>query len=87
MKFNLTKSIKHGEEELMELDLREPTAKDIKKLGFPIDLKGGDLRTSVIHGYICDLAAIPPSVVDQISAKDFLGLVAVITGFFGESQA
>ena len=80
--FKLTAPIKRGEDTIEVLELREPTAKDIKVLGFPIT---GEKRVdaAVVYDYIERLAAIPPSTVDQISASDFIGLMALVLGFFG----
>lgn len=85
MKLTLSKPIKHGDELVVELDLREPTAKEIKVIGLPLNVKDEDVRTEVIHKYICALAVLPPSVVDQMSAKDFIGAMGVVMNFFGES--
>lgn len=78
--FKLTVPIKRGEDTIEVLELREPTAKDIKVLGFPIT---GEKRVdaAVVYDYIERLAAIPPSTVDQISASDFIGLMALVLGF------
>ncbi|WP_417036100.1 phage tail assembly protein [Dakarella massiliensis] len=80
--FKLTAPVKRGEDTIEVLELREPTAKDIKVLGFPIT---GEKRVdaAVVYDYIERLAAIPPSTVDQISASDFIGLMALVLGFFG----
>lgn len=85
MIFELTKAIKHGEEVLTSIELREPTTKDIKVYGFPIAFETKDIKTDVIFKYVCALAALPPSVVDQICAKDFIGLTQEIALFFGGS--
>lgn len=84
MIFTLTKTIKHGDQELTEIELREPTAKDIRVHGLPVS-SDMDVKTDVVHKYIVTLAALPPSVVDQICARDFVQLVAVVAGFFGDS--
>lgn len=81
----LKKLIKHGEEVIAELELREPTAKEIKVIGLPLNVREGDVRTEIVHKYICALAALPPSVVDQLSARDFVAAMEVVMDFFGES--
>ena len=70
--FKLTAPIKRGEDTIEVLELREPTAKDIKVLGFPIT---GEKRVdaAVVYDYIERLAAIPPSTVDQIRLLILLG--------------
>lgn len=81
----LKKPIKHGEEIITELELREPTAKEIKTIGLPLNVRDGEVRTAIVHQYVCALATLPPSVVDQLSAKDFIVAMEVVMGFFGES--
>lgn len=85
MEIKLKKPIKHGEELIEVLELREPTAKDIKKLGLPINFGAQDINSEVVFKYIVDLAALPPSVIDQLGAVDFVACMGVVTGFFGES--
>lgn len=82
----LKKPIKHGDEEISVLELREPTAKEIRLYGMPIDIATGDIRTAVVHKYVCDLAALPPSVIDQLSPSDFMKVSIEIASFFGDSE-
>lgn len=86
MEIKLKKPIKHGEELIEVLELREPTAKDIKKLGLPINFGKRDVNSEVIFKYVVDLAALPPSVIDQLCAADFVTCIGVVTGFFGELE-
>lgn len=87
MKIELSKSVKQGEEEIFELDLREPTAKDVRECGFPFNVETREIDTAKVHKYACKLAALPPSVIDQISAADFVQKVLpAVIGFFGDGQ-
>jgi hypothetical protein len=89
MKITLTKAITAHDKEISELELREPTSKDVQELGMPyVILAGGDdqaiqIQVKTICKYAVRLAAIPPSSVDQLSASDINGLVGVVMGFFG----
>ena len=83
--FALTSPIKHGDDELVELELREPTAKDIRKLGFPFTVEKG-IKADVVYDLVSTLSALPPSVIAQISAKDFVKLTALVVSFFTDSE-
>lgn len=93
MIFTLTKPITaHGEEKL-ELDLRDPTAKDVMEIGFPYlvvqgnDGEGVELRPKIVGKYVVRLAGIPPSSVEQLSIADLQSLQAIVMGFFGQDAA
>lgn len=93
MKYPLNKAITAHDAEITELNLREPTGKDVQELGFPYllimqdDQEAVQIQAKVIGKYIVRLASIPPSAVDTISAADFNGLVGVMMGFFGVQAA
>lgn len=87
MEITLSKPLKHGEELIEVISLREPTAKEIKKIGFPFDFANKDVNAEAVFKFIGELAALPPSVVDQLSAKDFMVCVGAVIGFFGDLQA
>lgn len=79
--FQLSEPVMAHGEQVKELVLREPTAKDIRECGFPLDGKG-NINTAAIAEYISNLAAIPPSSVDNLSAGDFSELMGQIVLFF-----
>lgn len=81
----------HGET-LTELTLREPTGKDIRTAGAPYKMEftasGGQLMhidTEAVARLISALAGIPPSSVDQLTAKDFNAAQAEVISFFGDA--
>ena len=84
MEFKLTKPLQHGTETIDVLTLREPTAREIKKYGLPVNVAESSVDTNVVFQYVVELAALPPSVVDQMSARDFTEAIKVVAGFFGE---
>lgn len=93
MKFVLSRPIKAHGDELHELELAEPTSKDVRELGYPFsavpaangeaDLK---LFPEVGAKYISRLAKIPMSSVDQLAPGDFLLLHTELCGFFGPAE-
>lgn len=85
MQIELTKPIKHGQEVIDVLTLREPTAKDIKTLGLPFDVSTKNVDTNAVFNYLVALAALPPSVIDQMSASDFTKAIGGVASFFGDS--
>ena len=90
----LSKPITAHGEQIQELTLREPTIKDVRKLGLPYlihtDGSGGssvEIRADTILNYASTLAAVPPSSIDQLALADFSPLQAAVMGFFGDMTA
>lgn len=76
--------IAHGNE-LHVLELKEPTVKDIKKLGFPFDSQMiGDPKK--VADYIVALGNVTPSSVEQLTPYDFLMITGEIMMFFGPKE-
>ncbi|WP_413594711.1 phage tail assembly protein [Citrobacter youngae] len=74
----------HGEE-IHVLEMREPTGKDVRELGFPYTASadaGVKMDAGVIAKYISRLASIPPSSVDEIQPSDLNIISWDIVGFF-----
>lgn len=89
MKFALSKPITAHGEEVAELEISEPTARDVRELGYPfMAMPGADgqadfkLFPDVGAKYISRLAKIPMSSVDQMSPGDLMVLHTEICGFF-----
>lgn len=89
MKVKLTKAIKAHGEDVAELDLREPTGRDVQDIGFPylIMMNGDDqalqIQVKTVGKYVSKLAGIPPTSVDQLSAGDLSTLTGAVMSFFG----
>lgn len=89
MKIKLTKPIKAHGEEVTELELKEPTGRDVQDIGFPylILMTGDDqalqVQVKTVGKYVSKLAGIPPSSVDQLSAGDLSTLTGAVMSFFG----
>ena len=87
----LSKPIKHGETEITELDLREPTVEDVGDIGYPFLVIAQDNGTAIqlqpkaILKYASRLAGIPPSCFKTLALSDLSELQAVIMGFFGDA--
>lgn len=86
MKITLTRIVKQGDEEIRELDLREPTAGDVMECGYPLTIGDGEAtpNAAVVGKLIARLAGVPPSVVKQLAVHDFQACLGVVLGFFGE---
>ncbi|WP_295379546.1 phage tail assembly protein [uncultured Pseudacidovorax sp.] len=91
--FTLTTPIKAHGEEVTVLELRKPTTKDLRELGYPFSATptaSGDadlkLFPDVGAKFIARLAQIPMSSVDQLDPGDFVMLHMEIVGFFGPSS-
>lgn len=89
----LANPVMSGDQEISEINMREPLGEDIQKIGFPFLVMPGDggqeavdIRAHVVAKYISSLGSVPPSVVSKLSAVDFTDLMAEVMGFFGESS-
>ncbi len=79
----------HGEE-VSNLTLREPMAKDIRRIGYPFSVRADetvDLKPDVLAKYIEVLAKIPSSSVDEISGPDFMTIQTAIMPFFAPATS
>lgn len=90
--FKLSRPIKVGDEEVAQIELREPTGADLDDLGYPYLVVVGEgegerieLRPKVAGRYITRLAGIPPSAVSKICLVDRQHLQGVVMGFFGSA--
>lgn len=87
--FTLSQPIQHGSEQIFELTLREPAAKDVNDLGLPFKLDASLLSEpvpAVCAKYISRLAGIPPSVVEKIALSDYTMLLYRVVAFFTPSH-
>lgn len=83
--FKLSQPIMAHGNELHVLELKEPTVKDIKKLGFPFDSNMiGDPKK--VADYIVALGNVTPSSVEQLTPYDFLMITGEIMMFFGPKE-
>jgi hypothetical protein len=77
----------HGET-LHALAIRQPTGADLRVMGMPFTMTadgGVQMDGKGMHKAIAQLAAIPPSSVDRMSAGDFMAAATAVLGFFGEA--
>lgn len=68
--------VKHGSEEIRELNFRRPKGKDMRKL--PSDVSVGDIMDLAAR-----LSGYPPSVMDELEIADFNAVNEVIGDFLG----
>ena len=81
----LTTAVRAHGEDLFVLELREPTGKDVRELGFPYVTTGDagiKLDAGVIAKYVSRLAGIPLSSVDAMSPADLNSISWDVAGFF-----
>ena len=76
----LKKPVKHGDQEVAVLTVREPVAKDLRKL--PQALNTGDLLN--LAGA---LTGQPPSVIDQLCMADTQKVLGIVGNFMEGGQA
>ena len=81
----LSKPVRAHGEDIHVLELREPTGKDVRELGFPYTASGDagvKMDAGVIAKYISRLASVPPSSVDEMQPSDLNTISWDIVGFF-----
>jgi len=86
----LTTAVRAHGEDLYVLELREPTGKDVRELGFPYVTTGDagiKLDAGVIAKYVSRLAGIPLSSVDAMSPADLNSISWDVAGFFLATSA
>ena len=89
----LSKSITVGGEPVSTVDLREPTIKDVRDLGYPFIVVQGkssggmEVSPDIVIRYAARLSANPPSAFDAISLGDLSKLQTAVMSFFGEEAA
>ena len=79
--YKLTTPIKHGLEEITELNFRKPVARDIKRYTSEELNKFGNVQELAAI-----LSGLPSSVLDQMDAADLVRCGLVIQDFFINSQ-
>lgn len=91
VKVKLSKPLKAHGDEVTEITLRPPTAKDVMEIGSPQLLLPAvdgasvaiEVRARVVGQYIVRLAGIPLSSVHSMELPDFMKCQGEIMGFFG----
>lgn len=73
------------------VELREPSVKDVRELGYPFIVVQGksgaggmEINPDTIIRYAARLSANPPSAFDNISLGDLSSLQTAVMGFFGD---
>jgi hypothetical protein len=90
-KLTLTEPIQAHGKTVTELELRKPLGGDIRKCGTPTKQERTDsgttlhhVDTEVVAKLISEIAGIPPSSVNLMSAPDFMEATGIIVGFFNQ---
>jgi hypothetical protein len=84
-KLTLSKPIQAHGAEISELDISEPTGKDVRELGFPYKhYVDGSIQflADKTAAYLVRLSKIPMSSVDQMSPADINNASMVLSNFF-----
>lgn len=92
--FKLTKPIMILGKEVSELNIKEPTGKDVRECGFPFETSTQNKKSrmsfdsEVMGLYIERLCDVPAGSIDRMSTSDFMDLGLMIVNFLkGESSA
>ncbi|WP_413722696.1 phage tail assembly protein [Sodalis sp. RH24] len=85
MILELTTPISAHGEEISQIDLRDPTGKDVREIGYPYQMNPDEsvkLLAGVVAKYIARLGNVPPSSVDTMSPSDLNTAGWMVAGFF-----
>lgn len=77
--------IYEGDEEITTFTIYEPTAAQIRKWGIPADIKEGSVSNEAIFNYVFR-GVTPPSLIAQISGRDYFTLIGEMMNFFASSD-
>ena len=86
IKIKLKKKIMVLEKETDTIELREPTTRDVRRLGMPIAIgQAGDagMNMDVCAKYLVALSNLTDGDIDKLSVEDFIEAAMRITAFFG----
>ena len=78
----LSKPIPHGDEFVEELEIKPPTAKDMRHM--PLDQK--QMTMGHFLTVLESTAALPTSVIDKLTSKDLMRAVEVVANFLDDGQ-
>ncbi len=81
----LEESIKHGNNEISELEITRPNLSLIRKLGLPVKITANGVdgfNIDVCAKYLEAITALPPSVINQLTFSDFMTCTNVLLSFF-----
>ncbi|MFG1461727.1 phage tail assembly protein [Xanthobacter sp. DSM 24535] len=85
-KVTLSRPVTSFGEKVSSFELREPTGKEVRRIGSPLLFKEGgvDFDMERVGQYVAVLSNPPltPAAVDDISAGDWLPLAAALAPFF-----
>jgi hypothetical protein len=78
MNLKLIKPFQYGSGTISELDIREPKAKDFRRM--PMQPTMGDMLN-----LLGSLTGHAPSVIDELSVEDMTKATEIVAGFFPSS--
>ncbi len=89
MKIQLSHSVRVIDQEIHEVDLREPTGKDLMECGLPFVFhRGGEPDARILGALIGRLASnLTPDAVERLAARDFNALAAQVMGFLAPATS
>lgn len=86
----LTRPVQAHGQDVSQLTMREPTGKDIRRIGMPMAIGEGGAVTILAEPcarYMVELAAVPPSTIDAMPPADFTSCCMAVMSFFGAAPA
>lgn len=90
MKFKLSTKITVAGAETNEIELREPTTKDVRKFGMPYKIKADgsvEINMDVAGNYISGLSNLTDGDVNSLPLCDFQTIAMELIAFLGGQMA
>lgn len=79
LKYQLKYPIKWDDKEVIEVEIRRPKGKHLKKLG-------GNMNMNSIMGIAANVSDYTPAFFDELDGADYIGVSEVIGDFLGDGQ-
>lgn len=85
----LTKKINLLGQNVDTIELREPTTRDIRKLGMPITVStsgAAEINMDVCAKYVVALSNLTDGDIDKMSIDDFINVAMTVVTFFNPAM-
>ena len=88
IQIKLKKKINVLDKDIDTIELREPTTRDVRKLGMPITIgadENAGMNMDVCAKYLVALSNLTDGDIDKLSVEDFVEAAMRIVAFFGDA--
>ena len=85
----LTQKINVLGQDINTIELREPTTRDVRRLGMPITVAtsgAAEINMDVCAKYVVALSNLTDGDIDKMSIDDFMNVAMMVVGFFNPAM-